>query len=138
MLGKHMIKSCSITQSVISLSSGEAEFYAMVKGGIVGLEISAMLRELGVQVKLNLKTDASAALGIARRKGLGKVRQLDVSQLWIEDKVACGEISVIKVGTGEHISDALTKHINSNDIGWHMEKTNQEFKNTERDSAAIV
>ena len=138
MLGKHMIKSWSITQSVISLSSGEAEFYAMVKGGTVGLGISAMLRELRVQIKLNLKIDASATLGMARRKGLGKVRQIDVSQLWIQDKVACGEINLIKVGTGENISDALTKQVNSGDMKWHMEKSYQGFKIHENISAAII
>ena len=37
MLGQHMIKSWSTTQSVIALSSGEAEYYSMVKGGSVGL-----------------------------------------------------------------------------------------------------
>ena len=138
MLGKHMIKSWSITQSVISLSSGEAEYYAMVKGGTVGLGISAMLRELGIQVKLNIKTDASAALGIARRKGLGRIRQIDVSQLWIQDKVACGELSVTNIGTGENISDALTKHVNSSDMKWRMEKSYQEFKIHEYIPAAII
>ena len=138
MLGKHIIKSWSITQSVISLSSGEAEYYAMVKGGTAGLGISAMLRELGVQVKLNLKTDASAAMGIARRKGLGKVRQIDVSQLWIQDKVARGEISIVKVGMGENISDALATHVNPNDMKWHMERTQQELKDYEYVSAAII
>ena len=138
MLGKHMIKSWSVTQNVISLSSGEAEFYAMVKGGTVGLGISALLRELGVQFKLNIKIDASAALGIARRKGLGKVRQIDVSQLWIQDKVDCGEINVIKIGTGENIIDALTKYVNSSDMKWHMEESYQEFKIHGNIPAAII
>ena len=39
MLGQHMIKSWSSTQSVIALSSGEAEYYSMVKGGSIGLGV---------------------------------------------------------------------------------------------------
>ena len=33
MLGEHVVKTWSCTQSVIALSSGEAEYYGMVKGG---------------------------------------------------------------------------------------------------------
>ena len=35
--GTHILKSWSITQNTIALSSGEAEFYAMVKAGSQGL-----------------------------------------------------------------------------------------------------
>ncbi len=42
-----------------------------------------MARDLGVSIGVNVKTDASAAKGIASRKGLGKVRHIDVSQLWL-------------------------------------------------------
>ena len=37
MIGSHLLKSWSTTQSVIALSSGEVEYYSMVKGGSVGL-----------------------------------------------------------------------------------------------------
>ena len=36
MHGSHLVKSWSITQAVIALSSGEAEYYAMVKRGMHG------------------------------------------------------------------------------------------------------
>ena len=31
-------------------------------------------------------TDATAAIGIARRRGMGKIRHLDVTDLWIQEK----------------------------------------------------
>ena len=37
MIGGHMIKSWSSTQNVIALSSGEAEYYGLVKGAAQGL-----------------------------------------------------------------------------------------------------
>ena len=44
MLGMHLIKTWSVTQSVVSLSSGEAEYYGLVKGASVGLGIRSMLK----------------------------------------------------------------------------------------------
>ena len=109
MYGKHLWKSWSGTQRVIALSSGEAEFYAMVKGSSVGLGLVAMLKEFGMNQRIKIKsenidesgfevrTDASAAEGIAKRKGIGKIRHIDVSQLWIQEKVAEGVIRIVKV-----------------------------------------
>ena len=42
MIGKHCIRSWSTTQSVIALSSGEAEYYGVVKGASVLLGAIAM------------------------------------------------------------------------------------------------
>ena len=42
-----------------------------------------MLGDFGVEVAIKVNTDASAAKGIANRKGLGKARHIAVNQLWI-------------------------------------------------------
>ena len=56
-----------------ALSSGEAEYYAMVKAASVSIGVRAMLMDLGVsEGRIILKTDASAALGVAHRLGIGK------------------------------------------------------------------
>ena len=68
MFGSHLIKSWSLTQPIISLSSGEAEFYSMVKGSSIGLGIQSMLRQFGAEVRIQVKSDASAAIGITKRK----------------------------------------------------------------------
>ena len=47
MLGKHLIKSWSSTQTSISLSSGEAEFYGVVKASGISLGYQALLRDIG-------------------------------------------------------------------------------------------
>ena len=126
MYGSHCIKSWSVTQSVVSLSSGEAEYYAMVKGGSVAIGMQSMMSELGIKVKLTLKCDASAAVGIVKRRGLGRIRHIDVTQLWLQEKVSEGVIEIVKVNTKENISDALTKGVSSHEITWMMKKINQE------------
>ena len=37
LLGEHLIKSWSTTQTITALSSGEAEYYAIVKGASQGI-----------------------------------------------------------------------------------------------------
>ena len=125
MCGDHLLKSWSLTQSVISLSSGEAEYYAIVKGASVGLGLKAMLGELNVDTDLTLKTDASAAVGISMRRGLGKVRHIDVTQLWVQEKIAQKVFRICKVNTTENLSDALTKGISQDEMDWHLRKTGQ-------------
>jgi hypothetical protein len=121
MSGSHAVKAWSTTQQVIALSSGEAEYYSMVRGGSMGLGIKAMSEDMGVSLGgVVVKTDASAAKGIASRKGLGKVRHIDVSQLWLQDRVSKGEIVIEKVSTHNNLSDALTKHVDSGILGKHM------------------
>ena len=80
-IGGHMIKTWSSTQNVIALSSGEAECYGLVKGAAQGLGAKAVYFEVGLELSVEVKTDATAARGIAMRRGMGKVRHIEVSQL---------------------------------------------------------
>ena len=80
MIGSHAIKTWSSTQDVIATSSGEAEYYALVKCGSQALGLGAMMQDLGMEFRTHLKTDASAAQGIGMRRGLGKVKHLEVGQ----------------------------------------------------------
>ena len=73
-------------------------------------------------------SDASAAIGIVMRRGLGKIRHIDVTQLWLQDKVRSGDIKILKVKSSENKSDLLTKHHTQEAIATHMQGTCQEFK----------
>ena len=133
MIGSHMIKAWSTTQANIALSSGEAEYYGLVKGASVALGIRSMMQELGVSMRIRVSTDASAAKGIASRRGLGKVRHIEVNQLWVQDKVAQGEIEIRKVEGKTNIADVLTKHVNAEDIRIHMHHTGQRYMHGRHD-----
>ena len=113
MLGGCCVKSWSSTQSLIALSSGESEFYGVVKGGSVGLGVQAMLKDMGFNLSLEVLTDASAAKGIASRRGLGKTRHIQVHFLWIQERVGNGDIILKKVWGGENPADLLTKTLDS-------------------------
>ena len=127
MIGKHMIKSWSSIQNVIALSSGEAEYYGLVKGAAQGLGVKAMYLEAGQKLDIEVKTDASAAKGIAMRRGMGKIRHIEVSQLWVQDRVARGDIKVTKVDGTKNIADHLTKYLTRDGIEFHLGQTSQKL-----------
>lgn len=71
----------------------------------------SIARDLGIEYKesIRLKSDASAAIGIATRIGIGKVRHIEVSQLWLQHQVYRGDIVIVKVKGEVNLADALTK-----------------------------
>ena len=127
MMGSHLIKGWSVTQAVIALSSGEAEYYGIVKGASVGLGVRSVLKDLGCSTRLVVCTDSSAAKGMASRKGLGKVRHVEVNQLWVQEKVSSGEVELRKVEGQSNLADALTKHVDGEGVSKHMSGTNQHY-----------
>ena len=104
-----MIKSWSKTMATISLSTGEAELGATVKGAAEAEGVRSILRDYGLDASIGLESDASAAVGITGRLGLGRVRHLAVSDLWIQQKVRNQELSIAKIAGAHNPADLLTK-----------------------------
>ena len=97
LLGSHLLKSWSSTQQTVALSSGEAEYYGVVKGASIGLGMSAMLKDVGATAALRVRTDSAAAQGIGGRQGLGKLRHIDTTCLWILDKIRRGAVVLARI-----------------------------------------
>ena len=112
-LGAHLIKCTSKTQAVVSLSSGEAEFYAAVSGASSSLGVRSLLADLGqIMSKLTmLRADSTACLGMAGRKGAGSVRHIHTPCLWIQGAVASGNIVLDKVEGTMNPADIGTKAV---------------------------
>ena len=121
MMGRHLLKHWSTTQKTITLSSGEAELSGCVKGAAEGLGLVALLRDLGVDgLNLQLWTDSSAALGIMKRSGIGKIRHLSVALLWVQERVRCGDITVWKVDGDQNPADIFTKAVPRTLLNKHL------------------
>ena len=86
-----------------------------------------MLEDVGLHFKLKLNLDASAAKGIAHRRGLGKLRHIAVHFLWIQERVASGDIKVSKVWGGINPADLLTKYLDRKLITQHMSTFGVEY-----------
>ena len=124
MLGTHSLKHWSTTQSTIALSSGEAELSGICKGASTALGLQALALDLGIKLRIEILTDATAAIGICRRRGLGKIRHLHVSDLWIQDRLKTGDFKLSKVAGADNPADMLTKHVTKDIMRRHMEAMN--------------
>jgi len=83
------------------------------------------LQDFGINVGVVIRTDASAVRGMANRRGLGKVRHIEVNQLWAQDRVARGDLVIEKINGKENVADNVTKHVNAEDIRVHKYRTGQ-------------
>ena len=123
MLNNHVIKTWPVTQASIALSSGEAEYCGVFMAAAQAIGVRPLLEDLNVTRRICVRTDASVAKSIATRKGAGKVRHIEVNQLWLQQRVANGDVAIEKCKTDENIADLLTKHQGSDAISKHLKWT---------------
>ena len=99
MLGGHCIKTWSSTQGAVALSSAEAEFYAMVDGVLKAKWIATVAMEMGMEYlkpKMVLGSSSAAKNSVSRR-GLGRMRHIEVRDLWLQKEVLKGAVEVRKI-----------------------------------------
>ena len=107
-LGKYLLIHWSRTQTSVSLSSGEAELNAMLKAACEGLSLKHLLQEVGLELGLHLRGDSSASHGTLHRLGSGRIKHLETRQLWLQEKVFNGVVSIEKVPRERNWADVLT------------------------------
>ena len=103
-----MLAHWSSTQSVVALSSAEAELNALIKIASEALGLRNTLLDMEVPMEIEIKTDSSAAKGIVHREGCGKVKHLEARQLWLKGHVGNKTIIVTKIPRQINYSDVLT------------------------------
>ena len=108
MRGSHVLKHWRITQTLVTLSSAESELGGICEGSSISLGLISIAKDLGCNWDLVIETDATAAIGICRRRGLGKIRHLAVADLWVQDRVRSGDVILRKVAGADNASDILT------------------------------
>ena len=94
MLNNHCVLHKSNLQSTISLSSGESEWYGLVKGCAVGFSTQAMLADWGLRLPVEVMSDSSAARGFSQRQGLGRMRHVQTRYLWVQERVREGHVLI--------------------------------------------
>ena len=115
MLGGHCIKTWSATQGAYALSSAEAELYGMVEAVTRAKGLATLAQEvgfLGLSNEVRLGTDSSAAKSFVCRRGLGKMRHLEIRDLWLQKEVAEEEQNFGE----EKSTDLMTKILRSEEI----------------------
>ena len=109
--GRHCVKHASNVQSTIALSTGESEYYALVKGGATGLGLQSLLADFGIEVWVLIEGDSNAAKGTVNRVGLGKARHIQTRYLWLQERVAADHLKIQHVPGKQNKADVLTKSV---------------------------
>ena len=97
MRGKHLLKAWSRNQSIVTLSSAESEFHSTVKSAMEGLGMITLAASFGETCTVRMHVDASAALGVIQRKGIGKIRHLHTGALWLQEQQVRNVIGFQKI-----------------------------------------
>ena len=113
MRGAHCIKFWSKTQASITLSTAEAELVALVKGTCEAKGVASIMKDLVEEevTCIGVYTDASAAIGMVQRQGMGRVRHIDVGLLWVQQHQKANTIDVRKVPGQTNPADVFTKAV---------------------------
>ena len=116
-----VIKTWSSTQTTIALSSGEAELTAFVKAATEGIGVQSLARDLRLCVSLVVVVDSSAAVGMVERSGVGRVRNLDAKDLWVQERLKRGAFCVSRVPGEENPADLGTKPLTAKELQAKLE-----------------
>ena len=134
MFGRHCWKAWASTQGAVALSSAEAEFYAMVEGAQRGKWAVTVAKELGVRLAgggLVLNTDSEAAKSFVSRRGLGRMRHIEVRELWLQEEVRKGRVVVKKVAGQQNPADLMTKFLTTSQVVDRLQRMGIVWKDRE-------
>ncbi len=112
----------------MTLSSAEAELCAAVKTGTEAMGLQSILEDIGLRTTICLSMDASAAIAMLNRDGLGKARHIGTQFMWMQECIRDGRIKLTKVGTNKNPADLFTKPLAEEAVVAHMKAMGYECR----------
>ena len=104
------------TEVPLSISSGESEFYALLRAAVEAKFLHNLMTWLEFDEKLEvpeLVSDATAALGAAARLGVGKrMKHIETQTMFVQTAIAVGKARIRKIKGTSNPADVLTKYVN--------------------------
>ena len=113
MYGKHCLNHWSKTQSTLSFSAAESELHGIANGIQVALGMETMCTDLNMIKPLRIHSVAMAAVGIAKRSGLAKLRHLDVEVFWVQENMGDKQVESCKVRGTDYPADLSTTYVDA-------------------------
>lgn len=107
-------------QTVVALSTTEAEYMAATQACKEAVWIQRLLEELGhMQKKIVLFCDSQSALHIARNPAFhSRTKHIRVQYHFVREVVEEGSVDMQKIHTDENLADVMTKPINADKFTW--------------------
>ena len=107
-----LIESKVRSQKAVALSSGEAEFTAILAGSSEALFVKHVIEfMLKVSPKIKARSDSSAARSLTSRQGVGRVRRIESGMVWTPEKVQSNAMEVTAIPTLLNNADIGTKNV---------------------------
>ncbi|KAH9781414.1 hypothetical protein KPL71_008457 [Citrus sinensis] len=110
----------STLQTVVALSTTEAEYMAATQACKEAIWIQRLLEELGhKQQKIPIFCDSQSTLHIARNPAFhSRTKHIGVQYHFVREVVEKGSVDLQKIHTKENLADVLTKPINADKFIW--------------------
>ncbi|GKD08131.1 hypothetical protein Tco_1187816 [Tanacetum coccineum] len=107
-------------QSVVAMSTTEAEYVVVAQASKEAVWLKMLLEELGhEQEKITLFCDNQSALYLARNPTFhSKTKHIRVQYHFVREKVEEGTVDMQKIHTDDNVADYLTKAINGDKFIW--------------------
>ena len=105
----------SIVQSIVALSTTEAEYMAVAEAAKEALWLTGLVKELGIeQGGVQLHCDSQSAIYLAKNQVYhARTKHIDVRFHKIRELITSGQILLQKIHTSENAADMLTKPVTS-------------------------
>ena len=87
--------------------------------------LGSVAADLGKDMKIIMYADSSAAIAIAKRRGAGNLRHINIGLLWIQHKTESEEVVIKKVKGISNPADMMTKGVNREKLEKYMVMTKQ-------------
>ena len=78
--------------------------------------------------EIALGTDSSAAKSFVARRGLGRMRHIEVRDLRLQEEVRKGGVRVVKLAGEENPADLMTKYLHEKEISIRLEGMGMEMR----------
>ena len=101
---------------------------AAVKTCSEALGLAQLAYDWGIELNVKIFVDSSAAIGVAGRRGNGKLRHVRVGDLWIQELVEEEEIKLKKIAGTQNVADAFTKHLPQNTMNDYLRRMSTETR----------
>ena len=75
------------------------------------LGLQSICLDWNVKFNLEVNVDATAAIGMVSRRGLGKTKHIDTVWLWAQEALELHKVKLSKRPTNEMLADLLTKFL---------------------------
>ena len=83
----------------------------MATGAVETRYVQSVMAEMGHDVSIRMHTDSSSAKQAAEKHGVGRLKHVQLRNLFVKDMVKSGVLVLIKEATQANFADVLTKPV---------------------------